>query len=171
MDKNRTFEITVAVLAWLLTAAWAVFIFSMSAENAERSSKTSDKVVEAVAEGIVRNYGELSEAERAEVKNRFSFPIRKLAHFSEFAIFGGLFLISLWLTLREKRPLLNYFLISAFAGGAYAALDELHQMAVPGRAPRFTDVMIDLGGAVCGAAAVALLLYIILKIKKKRRGV
>lgn len=171
MKKSGTVRITAAALAWLLTAVWALFIFSMSAENVDKSDKTSGRAVEFVAERAVRGYGELSESEKAEVRAKLSFPIRKLAHFSEFAIFGGLFMISLWLTLSEKHSLIRCFFVSALAGGAYAALDELHQMAVPGRAPSLTDVMIDFGGAVCGAAAVLLLLYLVLKIKKKRRGV
>jgi len=64
--------------------------------------------------------------------------LRKLAHMAEFAILG--------LLLARALPELPAFA----AGVAYAALDELHQHFVPGRAGMLLDVGIDAVGLLLG---------------------
>lgn len=166
MEKRKVIRITAAVLAWLVTVAWGYFIYSMSAEDSKKSGQTSGKVVESVAGTFVPDYEKLPEAEKNEVKSKLSLPIRKLAHFSEFAVLGALLLVSVKLTFYSRFPMLCYIGASALLGGIYAALDELHQGSVPGRAPRFTDVVIDFSGVLCGIAFVALIIYL---IERKRR--
>ena len=167
MEKRKLTRVFAAVLAWILTVSWGYFIYSMSAEDSDKSSQTSGKVVESVAGTFVPDYEKLPEKEKNEVKSKLSLPIRKLAHFSEFAILGALILTSVKLSFYGKFPLLYYFIASVLLGGIYAALDELHQGSVPGRAPRFTDVLIDLSGVLCGALVLALVIYLI--ERKKRR--
>ncbi len=167
MEKRKLAKILAAVLAWILTVSWGYFIFSMSAEDSGKSSQTSEKVVEGVAGTFVPNYEKLPEKEKNEVKNKLSLPIRKLAHFAEFAVLGALILTSVKLSFYGKFPLPYYLLASILLGVIYAAIDELHQGSVPGRAPRFTDVLIDSGGVLCGVLFVALVIYLIQR--KKRR--
>ncbi len=65
--------------------------------------------------------------------------LRKIAHFCEYAVLGGLLLRALG---RE--------LVAVAAGALYAASDELHQHFVPGRHAAFRDVAIDAAGVVAG---------------------
>ena len=163
MSKKTALRISLAIVLWIITVAWGVFIFSMSAEPAEKSENTSGRVVEFVAETVVPDYEELSEEEKTEIKESFSVPIRKLAHFSEFAVLGALVMISVKVTLDKKLLLRFYMLISAAAGLVYAITDELHQSFIPGRAPAVKDVLIDFSGICAGVLAVTVLIYIIEK--------
>ena len=70
-------------------------------------------------------------------------PLRKAAHFMEFASLGALLL---WITvLTGKQGLL------ALAGGvAVACVDETIQIFVPGRGPAVADVLLDSAGVLTG---------------------
>ena len=47
----------------------------------------------------------------------------------------------------------------ALVTAAYAATDEFHQLFVPGRAGRVTDVLIDSAGAFLALLAIHIILY------------
>jgi VanZ family protein len=74
--------------------------------------------------------------------------IRKLAHVFEYMIFSLVLLRG----IRGDRK--GWKLDWAFAAVAiavgYAALDELHQVFVPGRGPALRDVLIDAAGVALG---------------------
>lgn len=72
-----------------------------------------------------------------------AFPLRKLAHFTEFT---GLGLCLCWLFGMLRRGKLPAFL----AGGAAACVDEFIQRFVPGRGPSLRDVGIDACGVLTG---------------------
>ena len=82
--------------------------------------------------------------------------LRKVAHVLEFASLGALW--CWYLLMGRRRPSLAYF-----PGLCTACIDETIQCFVPGRGPRVTDVMIDLGGFTLGVAII--LLIQILKTK------
>lgn len=94
--------------------------------------------------------------------------LRKLAHFSEYALLGAhLAFVPLLFPLRTR---VGY--PSALAIGlCIAALDEGIQLLVPGRAGLFTDVMIDFAGCVFGFAFFVLVLFLYAKRKEKKRRV
>ena len=79
--------------------------------------------------------------------------LRKLAHFSAFALLGGLFTAAM---RPEKLPLQPVMcaLCAAF-------IDETIQLFVEGRSGQVSDMWIDLSGAVCGALIACLLLKMI----------
>ncbi len=82
----------------------------------------------------------------------WDLALRKIAHFSEYAILGALLLRALG---REEISLgagliLSPRLLSIAAGVAYAATDELHQHFVPGRHAAVRDVVIDAAGVLAG---------------------
>ena len=68
--------------------------------------------------------------------------LRKLAHAAEYALLG------LLLARAAGRPS-----VALVLGVAYAALDEVHQTFVPGRAGRPVDVLIDTAGLALGVFA------------------
>jgi len=69
--------------------------------------------------------------------------LRKIAHFTEFAVLGTLFG---WCFGMLQKPKYLPFLF----GTAAACVDETLQMLAPGRAPRLTDVLIDSFGVLTG---------------------
>ncbi len=77
------------------------------------------------------------------------FFIRKLAHCTEYAIFGLLLYHSF-----EPRHPEDWNARSAFAAlvaaGLFSLLDEFHQRFVPGRTPSLVDCGIDTTGALLG---------------------
>ena len=91
--------------------------------------------------------------------------VRKLGHFSEFALLGALAANLFARIARPRDPL--WFLsltpmrcCAAWAFSiAYAASDEFHQLFVPGRGCLITDVAIDSTGALIGIAVVAAIAF------------
>lgn len=85
--------------------------------------------------------------------------LRKLAHVLEFTSFGALW--CWYLLMGRRKPALAYL-----PGICVACIDEAIQCFVPGRGPRVTDVMIDLGGLSLGIGITLLIQYF--KSKKRR---
>lgn len=127
--------------------AWALLIFAFSAQNGEESSETSGKVVTLVIRAIQPDYGNLPIRDQIAFRDRVSFIIRKLAHFSEYAVLG-LLLCGMYASFGKKKLSLGLF--SFLTGAAYAATDEFHQMFSVGRSPQIIDVGIDSAGVLCG---------------------
>jgi VanZ family protein len=77
----------------------------------------------------------------------FEHPVRKLAHFTEYAGMGVLvwWLLNGW--IRKKKNL--YFLVVGWVFVS-AAADEFHQYFVPGRYASFWDVLLDTCGGAFG---------------------
>ena len=88
-------------------------------------------------------------------------PLRKLAHFTEFALLG----VVLFQLLRYRKERTGIvWLLSLCCGFLVACADELLQHFSPGRAPRFGDVCIDTAGVLTGTL-VYLIVYHIRKSK------
>ena len=84
--------------------------------------------------------------------NLYHGYIRKLAHFTEYAVlaFLGLRAVAGWSTDRLRRASL---LITVLFVAVIASIDEYHQSFVPSRTSSFWDVLLDISG---GAFAVFL---------------
>ena len=125
---------------------WCVVIFMFSANNADESNKQSNAVFNTVIEFVNPVYDSLDTTAQAEYKDTATFIIRKLAHFSEYALLGILAFINF-----SKVKKLGYRgLFAAVFSCIYASSDEIHQLFVPGRAGQVGDVLIDTSGAVAG---------------------
>ena len=73
--------------------------------------------------------------------------LRKLAHFTEFALLGAV----LFRLLRNREERMTAaWLLSLGCGFFTACVDELLQHFSPGRAPQFGDVCIDTAGVLTG---------------------
>ena len=68
--------------------AWAAFIFFMSANDGDASTGLSDGVIVWLANTFWPGYPTLSPADQLAFVESLSFPVRKLAHFSEYAVLG-----------------------------------------------------------------------------------
>lgn len=154
------------ILSAAAVAGMCGFIFCMSAHPGGESGALSRQIVELIISIIVPDYANLPIDDQASWFNAVHLFVRKLAHFTEFAILGGL-VINLLMripTFANKQdacitPTASIG-ISWILTCAYAASDELHQAFVPGRACMFSDVLIDSAGALTGILFVAAIAHI-----------
>ena len=79
------------------------------------------------------------------------FVVRKLAHFTEYALLAALWWRALRTGVAARAALIGAVAISV----AYAATDELHQSTVEGRHGTPADVLIDSAGALTAAGLIA----------------
>lgn len=159
-SKGRI-KIIVKALALVL---WCVVIFMFSANNADESNKQSNAVFNAVIEFVNPVYDSLDTTAQAEYKDTVTFIIRKLAHFSEYALLGILAFINLAMVKKIRYR----GLFAAVFSCIYASSDEIHQLFVPGRAGQVRDVLIDTSGAVAGILLAILIRKIWLKSREKK---
>ncbi len=145
-------------LSVILLCAWAITIFYLSAQNAEKSFDTSGGIVEKIVTVIYPEYEMLSGNTQTEITDMTTLIVRKTAHFLEYFILG---LLAFWTTICFLKNKLNVLLSIVFCV-LYSVSDEVHQHFVPGRACRFWDIIIDLSGS---ALAVIVLAVIFKKIK------
>ena len=138
---------------------WCVVIFMFSANNADESNKQSNAVFNTVIE-----FDSLDTTAQAEYKDTATFIIRKLAHFSEYALLG----ILAFINLAMVKKLGYRGLFAAVFSCIYASSDEIHQLFVPGRAGQVRDVLIDTSGAVAGILLAILIRKIWLKSREKK---
>lgn len=130
----------------ILMLAWMLLIFSMSAQNATNSSKTSGNMIGTVLSVFYPGFDGLSEDSKAELIASFQFIARKAAHFSLYAILGFLS----FLTVISYRNL-KFGLRAALSAAIcllYAVSDEFHQLFVPGRSCELRDICIDFCGSL-----------------------
>lgn len=159
-SKNRL-KMILKALALVL---WCVVIFMFSANDSDKSSRQSNAVFNAVVEFVNPMYDSLDPEAQLEYKDTATFVIRKLAHFSEYALLGILAFINLW----RVKGLGYRSLFAALFSCVYAASDEIHQLFVPGRAGQVRDVLIDTSGAVVGILFALLIRKIWLKSREKK---
>lgn len=165
-----------------------LFIFTMSSFGHTSSDAQSNLFVNFIAQnfphvrhGLENNLISLS---------TLIFLVRKTAHFTEYAILGGLFFLNLrnWLKsnttlVKNSKPqttktvakkitldLIKYSLfMSILFSFLYACTDEIHQIFVPGRSAQFRDVLIDTLGASFGALIAYLIIKLFVKIKARSK--
>jgi VanZ family protein len=128
------------VLIWVVTAAWAGTISVLS--TAAYSGPVTGWLL---AQLLLSLHIHLNHQTFAAVH----FLTRKLAHGSEYAIFGLLLYHSF-----EPRRSERWNARSAFGalivGGLFSLMDEYHQSFVPGRTASLADCGIDTAGVLLG---------------------
>ena len=132
--------------SWLPAFFVAVTIFWFSAQPAAESTEMSDTVSRLILMiGTKLGFFHGDPAQYADLIELMSFPVRKAAHMTEYLVFYCTVRFGLHFTYQTpdmKRRLLAALSIVFL----YACTDEFHQLFVPGRAGRFTDVLIDCFG-------------------------
>ena len=134
------------ILPWIPVALCMAMIFYFSSQNADESSKFS------VAVGILMKL------------NIPNWILRKIAHFSEFALLAFLTENALFACRKAIMPV-----STVIFAAVYACTDEFHQIFVDGRGCRAFDVLIDSAGALVGAVAAAIILLLIVNLKKAKK--
>lgn len=168
------------IIFTVLPILWMLLIFTFSAAPADESSELSLSVGRIIADIFIPDFSDWPEVRQEEFAERIDYPVRKCAHASEYAVLGFLLMPAFQsynkdnynkgrynkkscrknsanISINIRRSIYG----SVIAGVAYAASDEFHQLFVPGRAGRITDVMIDSLGLVIGIlfAYILLMLY------------
>ena len=161
--KNQIIIIRIILIILLIITFF--YIFNFSSQDSEKSGNLSRTITVSVTKNI-KKIQELDYNKKNDVLNTIEKVIRKLAHFSEYT-FLGILLMSLMSTYNLKQT--NKFIISIGIGFLYACSDEFHQLFVPGRTAKFTDVLIDTSGVIVGSVIIFILIFIINKyiIRKK----
>lgn len=131
--------------------AVAVMIFLFSTQSGTESSGTSGRIVKIVLEVSMPQFSALSVAEQSAWIEQLQFVIRKLAHFSEYAMLG----FFLMLHIRVAWKVSKEWLWTLGLGVFYAATDEMHQLLVGSRSGQISDVVLDGLGVLFGIILLA----------------
>lgn len=163
----------------ILIVLWMTVIFLFSAQSASESSQISQSTAYRIAEwqNRILKQGKTKQELTAQAE-RMQFVVRKGAHMSEYAVLAVLFLFY-FIERSPEQPFFQSNLsheakkhrrkIMLLAWGltvCYAATDEIHQLFVPGRAGRVTDVCIDGAGALAGILFIIFLHFPAYFLKK-----
>ncbi len=152
-------KIVVSSIATIFLILLYILIFSFSEQDGETSGGLSRMISEKCVEFFNmlsgKNWTELMMEGMADY---FENPIRKLAHFAEYAIMGVL-LFGIWYPwLGMTRKADNGFwkripyLVKIIVPWVFvsAAFDEIHQLFVPDRCGNIWDVLLDTAGGCFG---------------------
>lgn len=145
---------TAAVLIWMCLIFW------FSAQPADESDDMSLSVGKIIGEIFISDYDEWTKEEQTAFAERIDYPVRKAAHATEYACFAILLMKMYQSYGVEGR---KRILISFLSAVVYAATDEIHQLFVPGRACRITDVIIDSAGAAVGIVLFVMACFFIIR--------
>ncbi len=165
MNKKKHKYSLQTIIFHVLAVVWMIMIFCFSAQPGDESADMSGSVsymIASIASGIFHLGWE--ETKILEVAELMGYPIRKLAHMTEFGILSLLIYgaTAEYKALRKgKRRWLTALLMTFL----YAGTDEIHQIFVEGRYGCFTDVLIDTSGAVIALGILAVILALTKKNK------
>lgn len=146
------------IIFFILTLLTFITIFIFSSQNGEDSGNLSRNFAKVII-NILPFSKNLDEVQKETIIENSQFIIRKLAHFSIYAVVGinTMGFVDTFNKLKTKKK----FIIVLLVGIIYAITDEFHQMFSGGRTPAIMDVIIDSCGVVFGILIYALILKMI----------
>lgn len=161
---SKRLSIIITVPAAVMLLALYSMIFGFSAQDGEASGSLSHQV----SEKCVDFYNDIAGKGWSNTAKEYwvdfvEHPIRKLAHFSEYALLGFLVFVIL-MQWNKKRSKYLWAVIWIFLS---ACGDEIHQYYVPGRYASFSDVLLDTTGGVVGVACCVVLSVILSGLVKR----
>lgn len=157
--KIKIFRVTAIILLILQM----VLIFCLSAQERQESKNLSESVTYKVLSVFYPDFDELEQEEQIELTSNLHFYVRKLAHFSLFAVLG-LFSFLSFVTYKG----INFVLRCIFAfllSVLYAVSDEYHQTFVEGRVGAVQDVLIDSAGVFTAILFTVIILLLSRKLR------
>lgn len=126
------------------------FIVRLSAQDHEESTSLSMEIAERIAKFFCSFGKEKSIGDVFSLANYFEHPIRKIAHFAEYGIFGsllaGTYLPVMKIIRRDTGGSGGMYRQNIMVVFIFAALDEFHQYFVPGRFASVWDILLDTAG-------------------------
>lgn len=153
-------KIAVTLVSGLLLVLLYGVIFSFSAQNGEASTEISMGVSDSMVSVLdFLTFGKMDAKTLSELALMIEHPLRKTAHFLEYALMGILIYSMLYYPIARSKW---RFWISLAWLILSAAADELHQYFVPGRWGSVKDVLLDTSGGIAGI----LICYFFIKKKE-----
>jgi len=142
-----------AIMYALSAAAWLGVLFWFSGQSGADSGALSGSITRML-------FGWLLKYVSFDVLHIF---VRKMAHFTAFAVEGWLLSSALLRIMPKKRA----GLITGLTCAGVAVLNELHQTLSVGRSCEVRDMLIDTAGALLGFAFAVAILHAFSKLRKK----
>ena len=150
------------VIKIILLILWMMIIFAFSNQKAIDSSNLSNGLIDRTVVKVYKVfYGDISKEKEEVIIEKYSYPIRKLAHYSLYFILGILSFLVI-VDYKNNKKLILYSMLICFL---YACTDEFHQLFVYGRSAEIKDVLIDSFGSL---TSILLCNFIYLKNKIKK---
>jgi VanZ family protein len=148
MKQNKIIKRRIVFL--ILIIIWLCVIFIFSSQSGEESGNTSNKLLLS----FINIYEKITNTivDKDIAIKKLGYPIRKLAHFTEYFILG-LFVFEYINTYKTKYKLLKTIAFCFIC----ACLDEVHQMFSIDRGPSFIDSLIDTFGSIVGSSILKLI--------------
>ena len=147
-------------LSFLPAIVMMCIIFSFSAQDGvdsgSLSHEVSVKIVEVGNEVLQKG---LSDWEIDEVATKIEYPVRKVAHMTEYFLLAVAVSFPLYVYGLRGFPLM---LVAGVICVGFACGDEYHQSFVDGRGPSARDVGIDSIGVFAGIITVRIFCWIVL---------
>lgn len=157
-------------LSFLPAVLMMYIIFSFSSQSGVDSGylsyRVSHKIVEIGNEVLQKN---LEEWEIDEVAYQIEYPVRKLAHMTEYFLLAVTVSLPFYVYGLRGFPLM---IVAGIICVGFACGDEYHQSFVDGRGPSIRDVVIDSVGVFCGIICVRILCWTLLapvRMMERRR--
>lgn len=120
----------------IILLCWMIFIFSMSNRNGEASGNLSSSLIKKSIQ-VLANIKD--EKRLDELSEKYSFIVRKSAHFCEYFILAIL-VINVLISFGINKHLFLYAILFCIV---YAISDEVHQLFISDRSGQIGDVLLD----------------------------
>ena len=160
--NNATKNYIVRPVFLIFAVIWMIIVFIFSSQPADTSQNTSLNLTKRIVNVFFNNK---SSIEKEQITEKLDPYIRKLAHFTLYAI-GGILIANYINTYNIKDK--NKIIYSICIGATYACTDEFHQLFVEGRSGQLTDVLIDSLGVATGVCIFLCVITIFKKLKDKK---
>ena len=154
-------------LSFLPALAMMYVIYGFSAQDGNVSGNLSYQVSYKIVEigNEILDKG-LDETQIADYADQTGYPVRKLAHMTEYFLLAVAVSFPFYVYGLRGFPLM---LVAGFICVAFAAGDEYHQSFVAGRGPSVKDVGIDSIGAFFGIMTVQIICWVFLAPARSAR--
>lgn len=154
-------------LSFLPALAMMCVIYGFSAQDGSASGNMSYQVSYKIVEigNEILDKG-LDETQIADYADQIGYPVRKLAHMTEYFLLAVAVSFPFYVYGLRGFPLM---LVAGFICVAFAAGDEYHQSFVAGRGPSVKDVGIDSIGAFFGIMTVQVICWVFLAPARSAR--
>lgn len=138
-------------IVWLPALILMAAIFYFSSQPARVSGNLSGGVAYKVVSVFDTVTGQnWNETKKTAYAQGIDHPVRKMAHLTEYALLGGAIAFGMLNSFSFGMNWRKFYIFTQFTGSIYAGSDEFHQLFVPGRAGRMSDVLIDSIGIFIG---------------------
>ncbi|PUU87217.1 VanZ family protein [Halanaerobium sp.] len=143
------------ILSWAAVFIWLLVIYNFSAQSAKESSRLSAGLSKVIYRVLTERAGL-----KVQLSSFHSF-LRQGAHFFIFFVLALFLLNAFRVSGYEFEKAITYTLLISLA---YAGLDEIHQIYVPGRTAELKDIFVDGLGIISGIGVYVLIRYLLIII-------